>query len=79
MTRIDEQLLAFARWVIAEHREELGDLDGGSIQDKLIELGLLVGVEVTEPCGELCRCVEYFGEFPATCYRLDAGVLPKLD
>lgn len=38
---INDKLIAFAWWAILEHLEHLGDLDGGSIQEKLIELGLL--------------------------------------
>ena len=73
MTDIDKKLIAFARWAIEEHRSELGDLDGGSIQDKLEDLGLLQRVKVTEPCGEYCTCEEY-GPFPAECLRLVDGV-----
>lgn len=75
MTPIESKLIEFARWVIREHRSELGDLDGASIQDELIDLKLLVDVPVTEPCGEQCRCGEYFGEFPTTCLRLAEGVM----
>lgn len=57
-------------WVIHEHRAEMGDLDGASIQDKLGELGLLERVPVTEPCGERCSCAEYVDEWPAQCLRL---------
>lgn len=74
MTEIENKLIAFARWAIEEHRAELGDLDGGSIQDKLEDLGLLQRVEVTEPCGEQCRCIDYHGEFPAECLRLVDGI-----
>lgn len=76
MTEIESKLIKFARWAIAEHRMECGDLDGASIQDKLVELGLLVAVRVTEPCGEDCRCVEY-DEFPQDCLRLADGVEVK--
>lgn len=73
MNEIESKLLKFSRWVIAEHRQECGDLDGASIQEKLEELGLLVAVRVTGPCGEDCRCVEY-DEFPQDCLRLIEGV-----
>lgn len=75
---IGSQLIDFARWVIAEHRSELGDVDGSSIQDKLVELGLLHEVTVTEPCGENCLCAEYCGEFPNQCLRLVEGVNVKV-
>lgn len=74
---IGEKLIEFARWAIAEHREECADVDGASIQDKLVELGLLVEVPVTEPCGEGCTCAEY-GDFPQTCLRLAEGVFPQV-
>lgn len=45
------------------------DWDGGDIQDAMLKCGLLVEVLATEPCGETCHCVEYFGSFPQTCYR----------
>jgi len=72
---IDERLIVFARWVIEQHRDELGDLEAGTIQDKLEGLGLLVRVEVTGPCGEECRCAEYYDQWPAECLRLAEGVM----
>lgn len=77
MSPIGEKLIDFARWVIAEHREHCGDIDGGSIQDKLEELGLLVSVPVTEPCGENCLCAEY-GDFPQECLRLADGIAKRV-
>mgnify|MGYP001574533554 FL=1 len=53
---------------LIEMRDELGDLEGGWLQDKAEALGLLVRVDVTEPCGSTCRCAEY-GEFPQECLR----------
>lgn len=44
-------------------------LDGGEVQDWGEELGLLVRVVATEPCGEGCVCAEYTDEFPTDCYR----------
>ena len=70
---IQQKLIEFAQWVIHEHRSEIGDIDGGDLQDKLEELGLLERVRVTEPCGEYCRCVEY-DDFPQECLRLVEGV-----
>jgi len=64
-----EALVQFAEWVIEQSREDLGDVDGGSIQDKLLELGIFKKVTVTEPCGENCRCAEY-DDFPQECIRL---------
>ena len=73
MTDIEQKLIAFARWAIEEHRSELGDLEGGSIQDKLEDLGLLERVKVTEPCGEHCRCAEYTDDWPTSCLRMLDG------
>lgn len=71
MTELENKLIAFARWAIEAHRFDGGcDLDGGDIQEKLEELGILVHVTVQEPCGEGCVCQEYYGEFPAECLRL---------
>ena len=64
----DAKLAAFGAWALASHREELGDLDGCSIQDKAEELGLLVRVQVNGPCGEACLCVEW-DDFPLECLR----------
>jgi hypothetical protein len=66
-----ERLEDFARWVIRGGNcdQWCDDLDGGDIQDKAEELGLIVPVEVTEPCGDNCACAEWAG-FPVTCFRL---------
>lgn len=58
----------FALAVLEESRDSLADLDGGWLQDKACEIGLLVAVRVDEPCGEECRCAEY-GDFPHECFR----------
>jgi hypothetical protein len=64
------KLKAFALWALAGYRgDELGDIDGGDLQDKAEALGLLVGVTVTEPCGEGCNCMDW-DDFPQTCYRI---------
>ena len=60
----------FALAVLEESRDELADLDGGWLQDKAEELGLLVRVQVTEPCGEGCRCED----FPQYCLRYSPEV-----
>ncbi len=56
---------------LKESRSELADLDGGWLQDKAEELGLLVWVPVTEPCGENCRCED----FPTECLRYSPDML----
>lgn len=65
-----EAFEAFGRWCMEQLRDEaLGcDIDGGDAQEKLKELGLLVEVEVTEPCGDGCHCAEW-DDFPQTCLR----------
>ena len=65
------KLADFGLWCLRESRDRYGggDVDGGAIQDKAEAMGLLVSVTVTEPCGDNCNCVEYFGEFPARCLR----------
>lgn len=68
-----DRLAIYGRMVLEESRESLGDLDGGWLQDKAIECGLLEEATVSAPCGENCRCAEY-GDFPQRCLRLtDAG------
>lgn len=63
-------LATFALACLEETREELADLDGGWLQDKAEELGLLVRIEVTEPCGGTCRC----DDFPMDCLRYSPEV-----
>jgi hypothetical protein len=65
-----EKLAQLGTWVLEETRgENVGcDLDGGSVQDRAEEIGLLIRVRVTEPCGEDCNCTEY-GDFPQMCLR----------
>lgn len=63
----------FALTVLNESRIELCDLDGGWIQDKAEELGLLVRVPVTEPCGEDCVC-----DMPGDCLRFSPEVIVLL-
>ena len=67
----------FALAVLEESRHDLGDLDGGWLQDKAEELGLLVRVDVAEPCGEYCHCAEY-GAFPQQCLQYSAAIRAQL-
>lgn len=62
------------RLVLAIFDEDRGDIDGGWLQDKAVECGVLIEVQATERCigpdeGN-CACAEY-GDFPMTCYRLN--------
>ena len=50
---------------------EIGDWDGGEMQDAMVASGLLDEVTVHAPCGDSCRCAEY-DDFPQTCYRVSA-------
>jgi hypothetical protein len=45
-------------------------LDGGELQQMLVEAGVLVETIADEPCGPDCRCRAYDAGWPATCYRL---------
>jgi len=75
MTRTPLELFALA--VIEEMRSDLAGLDGYWLQDYAKKYGLLVNVEVTEPCGEACKCAEY-GEFPQDCLRESDYLRPLL-
>ena len=44
------------------------DIEGGWLQEQLLASGVLMRVEVTEPCGEWCQCREW-DDFPQTCVR----------
>lgn len=55
--------------VLQESRDnDYGDVDGGWIEDMALELGVLVKVPVTEPCGPGCSCAEW-DDFPQECVR----------
>jgi hypothetical protein len=67
--RPNSKLKALAR-KLAEVCWDGGTLDGGELQDLLIEAGVLIDVVAMTPCGENCRCREYGVEPPWVCYRL---------
>jgi hypothetical protein len=70
----DHQLIAFAKWCLETLRADIGDdLNGGDAEDKAVDLGILVEVKVTEPCGENCHCEEW-GPFPQTCVRYSEAI-----
>ena len=52
MTRQDynQRLQQFGQWAIDEHRKYSCDIDGGDIQDKLEELGLIEGCGLEAGC-----------------------------
>lgn len=72
-----EKLAAFGAWCAREFRDSLSDVDGGSAQDAMERIGVIVKSTVTEPCGEGCVCVEY-GEFPHECFRFPPDVVAIL-
>lgn len=61
-------------WALETSRDEMGDLDGGEIQDAALAFGLLHEVEVSESCCDECRCAEY-DDFPQTCIRMTDAAL----
>ena len=54
----NERLRAFAVEIM-DHWPD-GDVDGGELQDIAVAHGLLVANNPQEPCGDNCRCVEYY-------------------
>ena len=72
-----EQLRGFAQRVMEAWPE--GGLDGLDLQDTAEEFGLLQKVEVAEPCGKGCSCVEYGADFPTDCYHRTSLLLPEPD
>lgn len=70
LTDAQMKLAAFGAWCADEFRQNLADLDGGSAQDEMERLGVIVKRVVTESCGYGCVCVEY-GDFPHDCYVLE--------
>lgn len=71
-----EALRAFAAAILGEAYEfGGGDIDGGWLQDKGVETGVIVKVHVEEPCSEdHCACAEW-DDFPQECYRIAPFVL----
>ncbi len=61
--------MKFVGWVLRQWMQhDIGDFDGGDIQDQLEKLGFLHRVHVTEPCGEFCSCAEW-DDFPQHCLQ----------
>jgi hypothetical protein len=70
-----EKLREFAQGIfrLADWPEG-GDIDGFDLQELAVRLELLETVRPTEPCGEPCACLFYYGreefaEGGVTCYR----------
>jgi hypothetical protein len=70
-----DKCVEFTKWVMTQHRDEMGDVDACSIQDKAESLGLLMKEERSEPCGEACVCAEV-SEPPYECFVLCKGLQP---
>lgn len=80
MTNAERKLIRLMAAVIYQSRDPTvgpGDVDGGWLQDKAEEIGVLIPVPVTEACSEGCPCSDY--GFPTTCYRLEAMVRAAMD
>jgi hypothetical protein len=73
----ESKLAAFGAWCVREFRRDLADVDGGSAQDAMERLGVIVKRTVTEPCGEECGCAEC-GDFPHECFVFPADVQEAL-
>jgi hypothetical protein len=66
-----EKLAHFALWAIDLHRDnDCADIDGGAIQEKLVELGVLVERTQTQCCGDHCACMDAGEQDEWTCYFL---------
>lgn len=72
-----DKLHAFAKEMIAYLPE--GAPDGGDLQDAAVKYGLLIGHEVTEPCGENCNCAGYGDDWPMECFRMADFMRPTDD
>jgi hypothetical protein len=72
-----QKLAAFGVWCAREFHGSLSDVDGGSAQDAMERLGVLVKSTVTEPCGERCVCMEY-GDFPHECFKFPPDILEAM-
>ena len=70
----EPDLRGFALWAIKQTSSYHDELDGCDLQDALHRCGLLYEVEVTEPCGEFCECMDY-GDFPMQCYRTHPSLI----
>jgi hypothetical protein len=70
MTEGQRKIFEFGVWCVHVCRDNPGDnIDGGDAEDKMLELGILHKVLVTESCGEGCWCADW-DDFPQECLRL---------
>lgn len=65
-----EPLRKFAKWLCDEARNGMS-FDGGWLQARAEEMGMLVATYHEKPCDEGCYCAAEYGsaEFPLTCYK----------
>lgn len=69
---VEEEITRLRQYIEMVIRAECWDqesLDGGDLQDRAVEAGILAPVTAAARCGENCACSEYGADFPATCYR----------
>ena len=73
-----ESLKEFARTAASMAFDGL-DYNGGEIQEKMCELGLLVETKVFAPCSEDCACAGVIQDFSKGeyCYRLSPFIAAK--
>lgn len=76
---VQEKFAQLGAWCLEYHRDnECSDIDGGDLQDKAIEIGLLGYTPMEKPCGEdgACWCMSYYHptDWPVDCLRRTEGV-----
>jgi len=64
----DAAVAKFGATCFAEHRSEMSDLDGGWLQERALECGLIYGKEVTAEMWDGCGSVHCECEIGDTCY-----------
>jgi hypothetical protein len=72
------KLARFGALVLQSHRGpscEVGDVDGGTLQEHAVAAGVIEPRTVTEPCSECCVCAP---DFPTECYFTAPDVLAVL-
>jgi hypothetical protein len=80
MNDAKDKLARFAVWAIEMHRDhECADIDGASIQEALVDFGILTEHTMTEPCGECCVCADFGEQDEWQCYVLADDVCAVRD
>lgn len=70
----EETLRSFVMWLFGEF-DEASEISVADLQDEALKRGLMIEVEVTEPCGEFCACAELGEGFPMTCLKYGPALL----